>query len=75
MSRPVIASVVLVSTLVGTIGCVPPPRVMENEEAAVRRSAGSPVDALFVGAWDNGVGIFDISEALFLVRDERQDLL
>ena len=48
MSRPVIASVVLVSTLVGTIGCVPPPRVMENEEAAVRRSTGSPVDALFV---------------------------
>ena len=34
-----------------------------------------PVDALFVGAWDNEVGIFDINEALFLVRDDRQDLL
>jgi hypothetical protein len=34
-----------------------------------------PVDALFIGAWDNEVGIFDINEALFLVRDDRQDLL
>ena len=34
-----------------------------------------PVDALFVGAWDNDVGIFNINEALFLVRDDRQDLL
>jgi hypothetical protein len=34
-----------------------------------------PVDALFVGAWDNEVGIFDINEALFLVRNDRQDLL
>ena len=34
-----------------------------------------PVDALFVGSWDNYVGIDDISEALFLVRDDRQDLL
>ena len=48
MSRPVIAGVVLVSMLVGTISCVPPPRVTESEEGAVRRSAGSPVDALFV---------------------------
>ena len=34
-----------------------------------------PVDALFVGSWDNDVGIDNINEALFLVRDERQDLL
>jgi hypothetical protein len=34
-----------------------------------------PVDALFVGAWDNDVGIDNINEALFLVRDDRQDLL
>jgi hypothetical protein len=34
-----------------------------------------PVDALFVGAWDNDIGIFNINEALFLVRDDRQDLL
>ena len=34
-----------------------------------------PVDALFVGSWDNDVGIDDINEALFLVRDDRQDLL
>lgn len=48
MSRRVMANVVLVSMLVGTISCVPPPRVTESEEAAVRRSTGSPVDALFV---------------------------
>ena len=34
-----------------------------------------PVDAVFVGQWDNYVGIDDITEALFLVRDDRQDLL
>ena len=34
-----------------------------------------PVDALFVGAWDNDLGIDNINEALFLVRDDRQDLL
>ena len=34
-----------------------------------------PVDALFVGAWDNDLGIDSYNEALFLVRDERQDLL
>ena len=34
-----------------------------------------PVDAVFVGSWDNYVGIDDITEALFLVRDDRQDLL
>ena len=34
-----------------------------------------PVDALFVGAWENDLGIDNINEALFLVRDERQDLL
>ena len=34
-----------------------------------------PIDAVFVGTWDNDVGIFEITEALFLVRDDRQDLL
>jgi hypothetical protein len=34
-----------------------------------------PVDALFVGSWDNDVFIDFINEALFLVRDDRQDLL
>ena len=34
-----------------------------------------PVDALFVGAWDNDLGIDSYNEALFLVRDDRQDLL
>ncbi len=34
-----------------------------------------PVDALFVGAWDNDLGIDNINEALFLVRDDRRDLL
>jgi hypothetical protein len=34
-----------------------------------------PVGALFVGAWDNDLGIDNINEALFLVRDDRQDLL
>lgn len=48
MSRPVMAGVILVSMLAGTISCVPPPRVTDSEEAVVRRSAGSPVDALFV---------------------------
>src|SRR5262249_17290757 len=36
---------------------------------------GVPVDAVFVGAWDNYVGIDSLYEALFLVRDDRQDLL
>jgi thiosulfate dehydrogenase len=48
MSRPVIAGVVLVSTLLMTISCVPPPRVTEGEEAADRPREESPVDALFV---------------------------
>ena len=34
-----------------------------------------PVDALFVGAWDNDIGIDSYNEALFLVRDDRHDLL
>ena len=34
-----------------------------------------PVDALFVGAWDNDLGIDNINEALFLVRDDHQDRL
>jgi hypothetical protein len=34
-----------------------------------------PIDAVYVGTWDNDVGIFEITEALFLVRDGRQDLL
>jgi hypothetical protein len=36
---------------------------------------GVPVDAVFVGAWDNYVGIDSLYEALFLVRDDGQDLL
>jgi len=47
MSHPFIASAVLVSTLWGTVSCVPPPRVTEREEAAGRQSRESPVDALF----------------------------
>jgi hypothetical protein len=34
-----------------------------------------PADALFVGAWENNLGIDGCHEALFLVRDNRQDLL
>jgi hypothetical protein len=34
-----------------------------------------PVNALFIGAWDNDLGIDSYSEALFLTRDDRQDLL
>jgi hypothetical protein len=34
-----------------------------------------PVDAPFVGAWDNDLGIDNINEALFLVRDDQQDRL
>jgi thiosulfate dehydrogenase len=48
MSRPIMAGLVLVSALVGTISCVPPPRVTESEEAAARRSTEPPVDTLFV---------------------------
>src|SRR5262249_19556841 len=36
---------------------------------------GVPADALFVDAWDNDVGIDNLHEALFLARDDRQDLL
>lgn len=48
MSRPIIAGVVLVSTLLGAVSCVPPPRVTGSAEVAGPRSTGSPVDALFV---------------------------
>ncbi|WP_156526689.1 hypothetical protein [Bradyrhizobium sp.] len=34
-----------------------------------------PVDAVFVGQWDDYVGIDDITEVLFLVPDDRRDLL
>src|SRR5262245_32787301 len=34
-----------------------------------------PADALFVGAWDNDLGIDSLNEALFLSHDEQQDLL
>ena len=36
---------------------------------------GVPVNALFVGAWANDVGIDSYSEAFFLLRDDRRDLL
>jgi hypothetical protein len=36
---------------------------------------GVPIDAVFVGAWDRYLGIESLYEALFLVRDDRQDLL
>src|SRR5262249_49222494 len=36
---------------------------------------GVPVDAVFVGAWHNYLGIDSLYEAFFLVRDDRQDLL
>ena len=36
---------------------------------------GVPVDAVFVGAWHDYLGIDSLYEALFLVRDDRQDLL
>jgi thiosulfate dehydrogenase len=47
MNRPVAAWAVLMSTLVGVVSCVPPPRVTGGEEATGRPSMGSPVDALF----------------------------
>jgi hypothetical protein len=34
-----------------------------------------PIDAVFVGAWHRYLGIDSLYEALFLVRDDRQDLL
>jgi hypothetical protein len=36
---------------------------------------GVPVDAVFVGAWSNYLGVDSLYEALFLVRDDTQDLL
>jgi thiosulfate dehydrogenase len=47
MNRPVIAGVALVSALLMTISCVPPPRVKGSDEAVARATAGSTVDALF----------------------------
>ena len=47
MSRLIIAGVVLVSALLMTISCVPPPRVKGGDEAVARATAGSTVDALF----------------------------
>lgn len=47
MSRSVIAGVVLVSTLLVTISCVPPPRVTGSEEPTGRPSEESTVNALF----------------------------
>lgn len=47
MNRPVAAWAALVYTLVGVIGCVPPPRVAGGEAGAGRPSTESQVDALF----------------------------
>lgn len=47
MSRPLEAGLLLVSKLLRTISCVPPPRVTGNEEATGRRNEEWPVDALF----------------------------
>jgi thiosulfate dehydrogenase len=47
MSRPIIAGVVLVSVLLMTISCVPPPRVKGSDEPVDRATAKSTVDALF----------------------------
>lgn len=46
MSRPLMAGVGLGSTLLMTIGCVPPPRVAGIKKAAGRQSAESSADAL-----------------------------
>ncbi len=47
MNRLVAVGSVVVCALVGTISCVPPPRVMGSEEATGRPSTESAVDALF----------------------------
>ena len=47
MNRLVAVGSVVVCALVGTISCVPPPRVMGSEEATGRSSTESAVDALF----------------------------
>lgn len=47
MGRPSNAAIVLLSTLLMTISCVPPPRVTGNEETTGRHSMESAVDALF----------------------------
>lgn len=47
MNRTVFADVMLVSALLVTISCVPPPRMTESEEAAGRPSEESTANALF----------------------------
>lgn len=47
MGRSTVASVALITALLVTISCVPPPRVTGNEEAAGRPSEESTVNALF----------------------------
>ena len=47
MGRRMVASVALITALLVTISCVPPPRVTGNEEAAGRPSEESTVNALF----------------------------
>ena len=47
MRRSVIADAVLVSALLVTISCVPPPRVKGSDEAIAHATAESTVDALF----------------------------
>ncbi|HEX6728056.1 MAG TPA: c-type cytochrome [Nitrospira sp.] len=47
MGRRTVASVALITALLVTISCVPPPRVTGNEEAAGRPSEESTVNALF----------------------------
>jgi thiosulfate dehydrogenase len=48
MSRPIIAGALLVSTLLGVMSCVPPPRVTSSSEPAGRQGREAPIDALFV---------------------------
>jgi thiosulfate dehydrogenase len=48
MSRRLTAGVLLLSTLLVTISCVPPPRVTGSETAAGRPSAEATANALFV---------------------------
>jgi len=47
MSPPLIAGVVLMSMLLGTVSCVPPPRVTGSEDQTGRQSTEATVHALF----------------------------
>ena len=47
MSPPLIAGIVLLSTLLMTISCVPPPRVTGSEDQTGRQSTEATVHALF----------------------------